>query len=197
MTFFGRRRWTTDVHPHESPLTMTVPMVLLAVGSVVSGYLLVQGARPAGVADAGGRQLARGGRRAHHLADGADRSSRWSWSSAGWPRAVRCSTACQPVPMTPPVAVSPLTTAARSKPLLRHPQRERAHAAGPVPHPRPGVRRQQAASTGRSTAWRPRASAAGPAGCAGCRPASSGPTRCRCSPGPRSWSPPLLVVRIG
>ena len=25
MTFFGERRWTDDVHPHESPLVMTVP----------------------------------------------------------------------------------------------------------------------------------------------------------------------------
>jgi len=43
MTFFGPRRWTEGVHPHESPATMTVPMVLLAVGSVVSGGLLVLG----------------------------------------------------------------------------------------------------------------------------------------------------------
>jgi len=43
MTFFGHRRWTEGVHPHESPATMTVPMVLLAVGSVVSGGLLVLG----------------------------------------------------------------------------------------------------------------------------------------------------------
>jgi NADH-quinone oxidoreductase subunit L len=41
MTFFGERRWTDDVHPHESPGVMTGPMVLLGVGSVVSGFLLV------------------------------------------------------------------------------------------------------------------------------------------------------------
>ena len=41
MTFFGPRRWTDDVHPHESPAVMTVPMVVLAVGSVVSGGVLV------------------------------------------------------------------------------------------------------------------------------------------------------------
>jgi NADH-quinone oxidoreductase subunit L len=41
MTFFGRPRWEEGVHPHESPSVMTLPMVLLAVGSVASGALLV------------------------------------------------------------------------------------------------------------------------------------------------------------
>ena len=41
MTFFGRARWEDGVHPHESPATMTLPMVLLAVGSVFAGFLLV------------------------------------------------------------------------------------------------------------------------------------------------------------
>jgi len=41
MTFFGRARWEDGVHPHESPSVMTVPMVVLAVGSVFSGALLV------------------------------------------------------------------------------------------------------------------------------------------------------------
>jgi NADH-quinone oxidoreductase subunit L len=43
MTFFGERRWTDDVHPHESPPTMTVPMIILAFGSVAGGGLLVLG----------------------------------------------------------------------------------------------------------------------------------------------------------
>src|SRR3712207_1661838 len=42
MTFFGRARWEDGVHPHESPPMMTAPMVLLAVGSVLAGFLLVQ-----------------------------------------------------------------------------------------------------------------------------------------------------------
>ncbi len=41
MTFFGRARWSEGQHPHESPPVMTVPMVILAVGSVFSGFLLV------------------------------------------------------------------------------------------------------------------------------------------------------------
>jgi NADH-quinone oxidoreductase subunit L len=42
MTFFGRRRWEDGVHPHEAPPVMTVPMVILAIGSVGAGYLLTQ-----------------------------------------------------------------------------------------------------------------------------------------------------------
>ncbi len=41
MTFFGEKRWKPDTtHPHESPRVMTWPMILLAVGSVVSGGAL-------------------------------------------------------------------------------------------------------------------------------------------------------------
>jgi NADH-quinone oxidoreductase subunit L len=42
MTFFGEARWEDGVDPHESPRVMTVPMVVLAVGSVTAGFLLVQ-----------------------------------------------------------------------------------------------------------------------------------------------------------
>jgi NADH-quinone oxidoreductase subunit L len=41
MTFLGKKRWTDDVHPHESPLTMTVPMMVLALGSGFLGLLLI------------------------------------------------------------------------------------------------------------------------------------------------------------
>ncbi|HEY0149448.1 MAG TPA: NADH-quinone oxidoreductase subunit L [Allosphingosinicella sp.] len=40
MTFHGRRRWDDDVHPHESPKLMTVPLVVLAAGSALLGLLL-------------------------------------------------------------------------------------------------------------------------------------------------------------
>ncbi len=40
MTFFGKKRWAEDAHPHEAPALMTWPMILLAVGSVFSGGLL-------------------------------------------------------------------------------------------------------------------------------------------------------------
>lgn len=41
LTFHGPMRWTEDIeHPHESPKLMTVPLILLAVGSVGAGFLL-------------------------------------------------------------------------------------------------------------------------------------------------------------
>ncbi|MGC5246107.1 NADH-quinone oxidoreductase subunit L [Gordonia sp. DT219] len=43
MTFFGERRWDSDVHPHEAPKIMLGPMILIAIGSAVSGALLVAG----------------------------------------------------------------------------------------------------------------------------------------------------------
>ncbi|KAA1422537.1 NADH-quinone oxidoreductase subunit L [Mumia zhuanghuii] len=39
LTFFGERRWREDVHPHESPKIMTVPLIVLAALSVVGGAL--------------------------------------------------------------------------------------------------------------------------------------------------------------
>ncbi|MGV0679820.1 NADH-quinone oxidoreductase subunit L [Mycolicibacterium fortuitum] len=43
MTFFGEKRWAPESHPHEAPSVMTWPMILLAVGSVVSGGALAIG----------------------------------------------------------------------------------------------------------------------------------------------------------
>jgi NADH-quinone oxidoreductase subunit L len=40
MTFMGRRRWPDGAHPHESPALMTVPMIVLAVGSAGIGLAL-------------------------------------------------------------------------------------------------------------------------------------------------------------
>ena len=40
MTFHGERRWTDEVHPHESSLIMTVPLMVLAVGSALLGLVL-------------------------------------------------------------------------------------------------------------------------------------------------------------
>jgi NADH-quinone oxidoreductase subunit L len=41
MTFFGEKRWEKDVHPHESPSVMTVPLVVLAALSVLGGLFLL------------------------------------------------------------------------------------------------------------------------------------------------------------
>ncbi|MYT31224.1 NADH-quinone oxidoreductase subunit L [Streptomyces sp. MspMP-M5] len=44
MTFFGEKRWDPqEFRPHESPKVMTIPMVLLAVGSVFAGGLFSVG----------------------------------------------------------------------------------------------------------------------------------------------------------
>jgi NADH-quinone oxidoreductase subunit L len=43
MTFFGEKRWAPGSHPHEAPALMTWPMILLAVGSVFSGFLFTFG----------------------------------------------------------------------------------------------------------------------------------------------------------
>jgi NADH-quinone oxidoreductase subunit L len=41
LTFHGPKRWTEDIeHPHEAKPIMTVPLILLAVGSVAAGFLL-------------------------------------------------------------------------------------------------------------------------------------------------------------
>lgn len=45
MTFHGKARWTDGQHPHESPALMTVPMIILAVGSAFLGLILAVGDR--------------------------------------------------------------------------------------------------------------------------------------------------------
>jgi len=40
MTFQGKKRWPKDAHPHESPRRMTVPMIILAIGSAFLGLIL-------------------------------------------------------------------------------------------------------------------------------------------------------------
>ena len=43
LTFTGKARWDEEAHPHESPLLMWIPMAILAIGSVSSGFLLSRG----------------------------------------------------------------------------------------------------------------------------------------------------------
>jgi NADH-quinone oxidoreductase subunit L len=45
MTFAGERRWEEKAHPHEAPKVMTVPMILLAIGSVCAGGFLILNSR--------------------------------------------------------------------------------------------------------------------------------------------------------
>ncbi len=43
LTFTGTKRWDDEAHPHESPSLMWIPMVILAIGSVASGFLFNSG----------------------------------------------------------------------------------------------------------------------------------------------------------
>lgn len=43
LTFTSKARWDEDAHPHESPILMWLPMVILAIGSVSTGYLFTRG----------------------------------------------------------------------------------------------------------------------------------------------------------
>ncbi|MGB9377011.1 MAG: NADH-quinone oxidoreductase subunit L [Mycobacteriales bacterium] len=111
MTFFGKRRWTDDVHPHESPQVMTVPMIVLSLGSVAAGGLLVFG---------GGLQ--------HWLEPSVGKSVETGLhtvsplvltvltllvviggAAGGW-----YAFGMRPVPMTAPTSVAPTTVAARN-----------------------------------------------------------------------------------
>ncbi|HET9650231.1 MAG TPA: NADH-quinone oxidoreductase subunit L [Microlunatus sp.] len=40
MTFLGHKRWQEGVHPHESPLVMTIPLIILGILSLFGGMLL-------------------------------------------------------------------------------------------------------------------------------------------------------------
>ena len=108
LTFFGPKRWTEDVHPHESPTTMTFPMGVLAVGSVISGFLLVH------VLD-----LERwlepvlGEYKVEHVLAPIVVSILTTVVVAIGVGIAYMMYATKPVPVTPPVAVTPFTVAAR------------------------------------------------------------------------------------
>ncbi len=112
MTFFTKKRWEKDVHPHESPKVMTVPLIVLAALSVLGGVMLLGdwivdflapvtgAARARGPADPGDRRDAdRGGGRRRA-------ASRLAWFLVGK----------RDVPRDRP-----------DRRLLRHPRRARRH----------------------------------------------------------------------
>ena len=43
LTFFSKERWDHNAHPHESPILMWLPMAILAIGSIASGFLFTSG----------------------------------------------------------------------------------------------------------------------------------------------------------
>ena len=110
MTFFGDKRWAKEMHPHESPTTMTVPMIILAFGSVFAGYLLVRGdALVHWLEPSVGPHI----EAEHHAI------SFWTLFAltmiviAGGIGGAWMAFGTRPVPATAPVGVSPITTAAR------------------------------------------------------------------------------------
>jgi NADH-quinone oxidoreductase subunit L len=182
MTFFGPKRWTEGVHPHESPAVMTVPMVILAVGSVVSGMALVWFAP---LTDFLAPVL--GAEEADHVLEPIVVTiivTVVSASGVCWPT---CSTQ-QADPDTAPGRRRRAHGRRPAQPVLRRPQRERAHAPGQY-LTRALVFADSRGVDGAVHGLAP-ASAAGPAGCAAGRTASSAPTPCPCSEVRRSSWPP-------
>ena len=43
LTFTSKERWEENQHPHESPILMWLPMAILAIGSVTTGFLFTRG----------------------------------------------------------------------------------------------------------------------------------------------------------
>jgi NADH-quinone oxidoreductase subunit L len=110
MTFLGEKRWEDDVHPHEAPRLMTWPMIVLGALSLVGGYLLIFG---------GGVQ--------HWLTPSVGPSIEEGVHTVSPPVLTALTLVVvafggfaawlafgrKPVPITPPVGVSPVTAAAR------------------------------------------------------------------------------------
>ena len=110
MTFFGNKRWPKDVHPHESPKVMLVPMAILAAGSLVMGYLLILG---------GSLQHFLTPSVGPSVEEGAHTISPVILSLItlavvlGGVAAPGCWSARKPIPAEPPTQVQPVTKAAR------------------------------------------------------------------------------------
>src|SRR3954466_333488 len=110
MTFLGNRRWSKDAHPHESPRVMTVPMIVLAVGSLAAGFLLVLGASLQHfLTPAVGKSVEEG---AHTMAP-AVLTALTLLVVAGGRAGARGLGYRQPVPVEQPLNVTQLTWAAR------------------------------------------------------------------------------------
>jgi NADH-quinone oxidoreductase subunit L len=110
MTFFGEKRWADDAHPHESPLVMTGPMMLLAVGSVVGGFLFAFGGALQHWLEP---SLGPGHEVGIHTISPRVLTALTILVVLGGVAAAWVQFGRRPVPRTAPVAVTPLTLAAR------------------------------------------------------------------------------------
>ena len=157
MTFFGERRWEDDVHPHEAPPIMTVPMIVLGVA--VAGRRLP--------ADLRRRRAALARRRR------SGRASRWARTpispvvlialtlvvvalgvAGAWVAFAR-----HPVPVVQPVGFAGHRRGA-PQPLRRRVQRVGADAPGPVADSGAGLPRQPRRRRRRERRWPPASAAA-------------------------------------
>ena len=112
MTFFGEKRWAPGSHPHEAPALMTWPMILLAVGSVFSGFLFTFGdALPHWLEPVVGVHSESG---AAALPAGAVSAVALAVVAVGILVAYRMYGGKAEIPSVAPVQVSVLTTAARN-----------------------------------------------------------------------------------
>jgi len=110
MTFFGEKRWTEGQHPHESPKVMTVPMILLGVGSALSGVLLLHVFKlQEWLVPSLGEQEEVG----LHTISPTILTLLTLLVVAGGVAGAWYAYGTKPVPTTPPVAVTPFTVAAR------------------------------------------------------------------------------------
>ncbi len=110
MTFLGKRRWEADVHPHEAKPVMTIPMMTLGVLALVGGYLLIFG---------GGVQKWLEPSVGHSVEVGVHTISPVVLSLITLLVVVLgiagayVAFGTKPVPVSPPMGVSPVTTLAR------------------------------------------------------------------------------------
>ena len=171
--------------PARVAAVMTVPMIILAVGSVGAGAVLSAIGLTEWLAPSVGE-----------LAEPPEppvpcrtRSIPWlviAFSALGvfiaWVTVGR-----QPVPVERPAHVPLPVRAARRDVVRERDQRDAVRPARHLADPRARSTSTTAASTGGQRHWR-RRWAASPADGAGCRTASSARTRCPCSPAPSSSS---------
>ena len=110
MTFLGEKRWEEDVHPHEAPRIMTWPMIVLGAGSLVVGYLLIlNGGMQHWLEPSVGPSVEVGVHTISPVVLGILTLLVMALGVlGGW-----VAFGTKPVPVTPPVGVSPVTTAAR------------------------------------------------------------------------------------
>ena len=110
MTFFGEKRWREDTHPHESPGSMTWPMIVLAVGSVGAGGLLAIG----GTLEHWLEPVVGSHAEAHHAVPAWAMTAITLAVIAGGVAIAYRMYAAKPIPETAPEQVSALTMAARN-----------------------------------------------------------------------------------